>query len=138
MVLGYVFFIKGNNEPEANLVASSGSSSLPNMDGSTANATPDAKIAQDFLDLLLSVKNIKLDDSIFSEAAWDSLKDSSIELIPPGDEGRPNPFAPFGSDPAPLVSGEASLSAPASVSPVNAAPLPASPLGAQATPQRAQ
>ena len=69
---------------------------------SPASATniPDANslIAKDFLNLLLNVKNIKLDDSIFADNAFNSLRDSSIVLTPDGNEGRPNPFAPLGSE----------------------------------------
>ena len=60
--------------------------------------------------VLLNVKNIKLDDSIFSDIAFSNLRDSSITLIPDGTEGRPNPFAPIGSD--------------ASVAPVNNSSVP--------------
>jgi len=58
----------------------------------------DSQIAKDFLGLLLSVKGITLDDSIFSDVAFSHLKDSSILLVQEGNEGRPNPFAPIGSD----------------------------------------
>ncbi|HEU0085751.1 MAG TPA: hypothetical protein VFQ59_02225 [Candidatus Paceibacterota bacterium] len=61
------------------------------------------QITQEFLSLLLSVRGIKLDDSIFSDKAFGSLRDSSVVLIPDGNEGRPNPFAPIGIDIAPVV-----------------------------------
>ena len=76
--------------------------SLPNIDGSTEDTNVanevSALVAKDFLTLLLSVKNIKLDDAIFFDVAFNSLHDSSITLIPDGTEGRPNPFAQFGND----------------------------------------
>lgn len=99
MVLVYIFFIKKSDAPAANLVTTG--SSLPSIDsaGVSENINVNKEpIAEEFLKLLLSVKNIKLDDSIFSEPAWNSLKDSSIVLVPDGTEGRPNPFAPFGTD----------------------------------------
>jgi hypothetical protein len=46
--------------------------------------------------MLLSVKSIKLEDSIFSNIAFNNLHDSSIDLIPPSNKGRVNPFAPIG------------------------------------------
>ena len=53
---------------------------------------------QDFLSLLLNVKSIKLDSTIFDDPAFLSLYDSSITLTPDGTEGRVNPFAPLGAD----------------------------------------
>ncbi|MBI2630796.1 hypothetical protein HYW73_01080 [Candidatus Nomurabacteria bacterium] len=88
--------------PETNLITSS-NTTLPSIDNSGANAVfpnADSKIAENFLTLLLSVRNISLNDSIFDEMAWSNLKDSSIVLIPDGTEGRPNPFAPLGYDSA--------------------------------------
>ncbi len=91
-ILIYIFFIK-KGAPEANL------SSDPNaLAPEGFSATTEPPIAQDFLKLLLSVKTIKLDDSIFSEKSFTNLNDSSIQLIQDGNEGRPNPFAPIGSD----------------------------------------
>lgn len=109
-ILIYVFYIKSSS-PTANLVSSPSANTLPNVntgentggtDTNTANGTP--FVAQDFLALLLNVKNIKLDDSIFSDPAFNSLHDSSIILTQDGTEGRPNPFAQFGNDatPAPI------------------------------------
>lgn len=95
-ILIYVFFIK-SPAPETSLVSSPSDFVIP------GNSRPgpivsDGTIARDFLILLLSVKNIKLDDKIFSDDAFASLHDSSITLIPDGNEGRPNPFAPLGTE----------------------------------------
>jgi predicted permease len=94
----YIFFIKGD-EPENNLVSSPGTTSF--VGSNTKNTTildQSPALAQDFLSLLLNVRNIKLDDTIFSDSAFNSLRDSSIVLVPDGNEGRPNPFAPLGTD----------------------------------------
>ncbi len=92
IILVYFFFIK--KEPnQANLVSSS-DPTMPTPEGSIPNDND--LIAADFLSMLLNVKNINLDDSIFSDPAFLSLRDSSILLIPDGNEGRPNPFAPIG------------------------------------------
>lgn len=97
-VLIYLFAIKPAS-PQSSLVSAIPAAS--NTNGSTANtdtaagSTIDTK---DFLTLLLNVKNIKLDDAIFSDVAFNSLRDSSIILTPDGTEGRPNPFAQFGND----------------------------------------
>lgn len=89
----YIYFIKPSS-PTAALVSSSPTPTV----GSTVASSADPLVAQEFLTLLLSVKNIKLDDTIFSDRAFNSLHDSSITLIPDGTEGRPNPFAPIGTD----------------------------------------
>jgi hypothetical protein len=93
LVLIYVFFIK--KEPDtATLVSFSPAPII--TDTTSVDATNG--VAQEFLTLLLSVTQIKLDDSIFSDPAFLSLHDSSIILVPDGNEGRPNPFAPIGVD----------------------------------------
>ncbi|MFZ2149829.1 MAG: IPT/TIG domain-containing protein [Minisyncoccia bacterium] len=100
-VLIYIFFVQKPEAPDTNLVTSSPSSNLPDVGGTNAVGALDNTqnlVAQEFLTLLLSVRNIKLDDSIFADTAWNSLRDSSIVLVPDGTEGRPNPFAPIGSD----------------------------------------
>ncbi|MBU0999169.1 hypothetical protein KKG24_02575 [Patescibacteria group bacterium] len=100
-VLIYIFFIKPSSDEQANLISSGTSSTLPDMNGS-ANSVgltdTNSFVAGDFLILFSGVKNIKLNDAIFSDPAFDSLHDSSIVLIPDGTEGRPNPFAQFGND----------------------------------------
>lgn len=92
LILAYVFLIKKGPE-EKNLVSSKASfDQLPDTDTLNKNSS----VAKDFLTVLLSVKSIKLDDSIFSDQSFANLQDSSIFLTPPGDEGRANPFAPIG------------------------------------------
>ena len=99
-VLIYIFFIKPAPKDAATLISSSGTSVVSNTVAGNTNEA----IAQDFLSLLLNVKNIKLDDAIFSDVAFISLDDSnSITLIPDGTEGRINPFAKFGNDVATIL-----------------------------------
>lgn len=95
MIAVYFFFIKKSPSDAPSLVSSS-----VGVVSSPLNSNSNPSISQDFLTLLLSVKNIKLNDAIFSENAFTSLHDSSITLIPDGTEGRVNPFAPLGSDTA--------------------------------------
>jgi len=92
LVFVYLYFFKST--PEASLTSTSGNLVLPTTSATDVNLS----IGKDFLTVLLNVKNIKLDDNIFSDLAFSSLHDSSILLIPDGTEGRPNPFAPIGSD----------------------------------------
>ena len=98
LVLAYFFFFKKAPE-QASLTSSSGNSALVNTSVQDQNDS----ISKDFLSLLLSVKGIKLDDGIFSDSAFATLRDSSIELIPDGTEGRPNPFSPIGTDVLPII-----------------------------------
>ena len=96
LVLVYVFFIRSSSSDTPALTSSSVPSSAPGPSGNTTTET--SQLTQDFLSLLLNVKNIKLDETIFSDGAFSALTDSSITLLPDGTEGRPNPFAPIGSD----------------------------------------
>lgn len=127
-VLIYVFFIRPSPEEE-NLVLSPSTTTLPNVDGSPASAGSQVAaplVAKDFLALLLNVKNIKLDDAILSDPAFLSLRDSSIVLVPDGNEGRPNPFAKFGNDAVVTPTAPETPSSPVSPTPPNT-PAPAQP-----------
>ena len=104
LVLIYIFFIK-KSAPEDSLISLPSNTTLPSMNTSSLINLQGGSslVADDFLNLLLSVKNIKLDDAILSDPAFTSLHDSSITLIPDGNEGRVNPFAQFGNDPIPAI-----------------------------------
>lgn len=100
LILIYIFFTRSSSD-QAGLVSSTPTTRLPNVNGSlletsTSNETP--LVAENFLALLLNVKNIKLADAIFSDPSFINLQDTPIDLTPDGTEGRPNPFAQFGSD----------------------------------------
>ena len=110
-ILIYIFFIR-SSAPEASLVSSGANTTLPNIDGTIPGVdatSTNPLVAKDFLVLLSNVKNIKLDDTIFSDPAFNSLHDSSITLIPDGTEGRPNPFAQFGNDALPVLNTQNNL-----------------------------
>lgn len=89
IVLVIVMAGKSKN-PEGSLVSSSDP-----LTASTAIGGGDATTGE-FLTKLLNIKNIELNDGVFSEPAFSTLRDSSILLIQDGTEGRPNPFAPIG------------------------------------------
>lgn len=95
LILIYIYIIKKDPD-EGNLVTSPTGTDIVSLD--TETLEQNSLIAKDFLSVLLNVKNIKLDDSIFSSQSFMMLHDSSILLSPssPGDQGRPNPFAPIG------------------------------------------
>ena len=52
---------------------------------------------QNLISLLLELKSITLDDSIFKDPIFLGLQDFSQELVPEP-SGRPNPFAPLDAD----------------------------------------
>ena len=94
LILIYVFFTNSSSSNQANLVSSSPTTTLPSTTG-VSTGTP---VAADFLALLLSVKTIKLDDSILSNPDFIGLHDSTITLTQDATIGRPNPFARLGTD----------------------------------------
>ncbi|MEK7572614.1 MAG: hypothetical protein AAB493_02030 [Patescibacteria group bacterium] len=104
LVLVYVFLFKKNSD-QANLTSSSEVNLSPNTDISSQNIPVDTE----FLSVLLSIKNIKLNDAIFSDIAFTSLRDSSITLNHDGTEGRKNPFAPIGFDAVTPTSSDLSI-----------------------------
>jgi len=52
-------------------------------------------VENDLLTLLLDIRSVKLDDSIFSEETFKSLEDFGQDIAPEP-AGRENPFAPIG------------------------------------------
>lgn len=93
---GYkMFFVQKTPVGNGGLATTSGVGAT----GTTSVATPaSGSVGQDFLSLLLSVQSIKLDDSIFKSKAFESLQDFNRPIPPDTNPGRPNPFAPLGSD----------------------------------------
>lgn len=63
----------------------------------------DAALGDKFLSLLLNMRSIKLDQSIFSDPAYLSLRDFTTAIPADTNPGRANPFAPIGSDAAPAA-----------------------------------
>ena len=95
LFFAYVFFFPKNSEQTSLVISPNGSSTTS---PSAANSPASGQNAQnpngDLLPLLLSIKSISLDVSIFSDKAFSSLHDSSIEITKDIEEGRSNPFAP--------------------------------------------
>ena len=123
LILIYIFFIK--KAPEEENFISSSNTTLSDTNTLQQNSL----IARDFLSVLLSVKSIKLNDTIFSDGAFVQLHDSSILLTSPspGDQGRLNPFAPIGY--------EAAITPPPPASPASpASPAPSTPLSEENNP----
>jgi len=99
LILVYFFFFKSSPQDQSLLSSSGGSD--PTAVDTTAQGTA---VGSDFISLLLNVKSIKLDYSIFTDPGFLSLKDSSITLTQDGTEGRRNPFAPIGIEVEPTTS----------------------------------
>jgi hypothetical protein len=94
LVLVYFFVIKKPTET-AGIVPASGVNPI------TTGVTGETSLTADnFLAELLSIRSIDLDISLFSDPAFATLRDSTIIISKDGTEGRPNPFAPIGSDSA--------------------------------------
>ena len=98
--LGFFFFLRSRSGDNNNTgLVSTTPAGTPVESSSSGAINPGDKVStQDFLALLLNVRNIKLDDSIFTTPAFLSLQDSSIILEPDSSPGRANPFAQFGHD----------------------------------------
>jgi len=80
---GWYFYSKGSS-----------SSSTSQLISSTPSGT-EAGVGADVLSILNSVSSIRIDTSLFSSPAYQSLVDYSI-TVPSQAVGRPNPFAPVG------------------------------------------
>lgn len=57
-------------------------------------ATPESEADRDLVATLLQLRAVRLEGGIFSDPAFQSLKDFGSEIIPEP-VGRPNPFAPL-------------------------------------------
>ena len=106
LLLGEGGSINLSNTPISSSLSSSSTgapvSGLSDNADASSNVNAD-QIGQEFLTQLLNIRSIKLRDDIFTSPAFISLTDFTIELIQLGNEGRENPFAPFGVTGEPLV-----------------------------------
>ncbi len=71
---------------------------LTTSTGASNIVTADQDVGGEFLQMLLNLKAIKLNTSIFDNTSYKSLKDYTVVLEEPKNVGRPNPFAPVGQD----------------------------------------
>jgi hypothetical protein len=68
----------------------------PSAPAALTASDADASLSQNLLVTLQNLHTIKLDNSIFSDPAFQSLTDFGV-VIPSQTPGRRNPFAPLGS-----------------------------------------
>jgi len=87
VILGYVLVFKGGGD-------GGGDGSLLVSEPVQGGTTVDPEL----ITMLIELRSIELDNSLFSRESFKSLKDFSIE-ISPQPVGRNNPFSPIGSDP---------------------------------------
>ena len=94
LIAGYLVFF---NKKEVAPLSTTGG--VPISSNTTANSgASQSQLGDEFLQILLNLRTIQLDDSTFSSPSFNSLRDYTITLVPEGNEGRPNPFAPIGVD----------------------------------------
>jgi len=91
----YNVFLKSGAQPTGTL----SSSAVPVVAPISGSAT-NTLVGQELLSTLLNLKTIKLNDQIFQNPAFTSLRDFTITLNGNVTEGRVNPFAPIGNDQA--------------------------------------
>lgn len=84
-----------SSAPDTTIITSSaeGTSNTP---GGVVTPGPVDKDTQQILEILLALRAVKLDETLFSNQAFISLKDYSTQIVPEP-VGRPDPFAPLGA-----------------------------------------
>ncbi len=103
-VVGYkMFFSSTTSTPTSGLKTTAGvgagTSASPQIAAVNPSSTADAgTIGTDFLNTLLSIESISLDDSLFTSKEFTVLQDFNRPIPADQNPGRTNPFAPIGSD----------------------------------------
>lgn len=99
--VGASLFLGGESETANQLQSlGSGTTAAPLTQNATTNTSvaDTEEINREFISMLLNLQTINLEDDIFSEPAFQALVDNTVRLNQPGNQGRPNPFAPIGTD----------------------------------------
>jgi hypothetical protein len=93
VIIGVViYFVSGKKEQVTSRGLVSSTTGAPVTNAITPGSDT---IGRDFVSMLLNIRDIKLDNSLFNDPSFQSLNDFTITLVQPGGEGRANPFAPF-------------------------------------------
>ncbi len=108
---GYAVFLKKDSSGPALQTTAGQPAATASSSGFAAST---AAVGQDFLQLLLSVQSIHLDDAIFSNKAFGLLQDFNRPIPPDQDPGRQDPFAPIGRD-GTAISTQVSTASPSSI-----------------------
>lgn len=99
--VGASLFLGGQGETTSQLQSlGSGTTAAPLTQNAITNTSvvDTEEINREFISMLLNLQTINLNDNIFSEPAFQALVDNTVRLNQPGNQGRPNPFAPIGTD----------------------------------------
>jgi len=99
--VGASLFLGGEGQTTNQLQSlGSGTTAAPLTQNATTNTSvaDTEEINREFISMLLNLQTINLNDDIFSEPAFQALVDNTVRLNQPGNQGRPNPFAPIGTD----------------------------------------
>lgn len=116
-ILGYTL-LGGQklSSPEASDTLTSIITGEPQAPTATLSEQTSEDIGQQFVALLLSIQSINLDPTLFSDPAFISLQDFSSPINQPGNEGRPNPFAPIGGQQVVIQNSPTTTTGPISTS----------------------
>jgi hypothetical protein len=97
VILGYLYSTnKKEDNPSGPLSSQTGFST--SVQPQNTVVSQENEVRDQFLNLLLSMRNVKLDNSLFTSDSFKILRDFSSPLSSDGTQGRPNPFAPIGQD----------------------------------------
>ncbi|MBP9802913.1 MAG: hypothetical protein KBD14_01235 [Candidatus Pacebacteria bacterium] len=96
LILVYILFFK-KDKVEENLTVNNAPINTAEIN-TVSNNPIDDKLSNEILATLSSIKSITLEDKIFKSQSFNSLVDGTVPLVQDGNEGRPNPFAPIGTD----------------------------------------
>lgn len=94
---GLWYGMSQSSTPSSGIVATNpdGTPVATDSTGALTAAAPTDPDTQNILSILLALRSVKLDDTIFSNPAFMSLKDFSTQILAEP-AGRPDPFAPLG------------------------------------------
>ncbi len=90
-------------------------------------AKTETQAGRDFLSTLLNLNTISLDNSVLASPVFSSLEDFTIKLEQQGNEGRPNPFAPVGTEATVVAENTLTGEAPIIIPPTTKSVTPAAP-----------
>ena len=110
-VVGYKVFVKKDAPKGALQTVAGGVVQTTDNSGFTASSG----VGQDFLQLLLSVQSIHLDEAIFGNKAFALLQDFNRPIPADTNPGRQDPFAPIGIE-GNIISTQISTGSPSSIS----------------------
>jgi hypothetical protein len=97
---GYWYSTGGTQSASGSSTLATSTPTGASATGSAALNAGDVALNDKFLSLLLNMRTIKLDQSIFTSQTYLSLRDFSTPIAPDPNPGRVNPFAPIGIDAA--------------------------------------